>query len=227
MKVLGLSGWRRSGKDTAGDFLRQHGFMRVAYADALKANVAKFYGLSDAHLTDQKLKEEPLLEYPAYVGDKGSLGIVSAFMKELCTASGNKLGQYDIMLYTDGCAYHSVDGEKLYWTPRALMIMEGTSKRAVHKDYWVMQAINKIDQMSESFKNFYISDVRYKSEAESMKKEYGSDFVSVRINRYDDCPSTDASERDMDDYVFDYVIDNKGTLAEFEAKVSSLVLEVF
>jgi hypothetical protein len=224
--IIGLSGWRRSGKDTAGDFLRKHGFMRVAYADALKTNVANSYGLSPEHLTDQNLKEEPLLEYPAYVGDKGSLNITSAFMKELCTASGKKLGQYDIMLYTDGCAYHPVYGEKLYWTPRALMIMEGTTKRAVHKDYWVMQAINKIDKMSESFKGFYISDMRYKSEAESMKKEYGSEFVSVRINRFDDCPSTDASERDLDGYPFDYVIDNKGSLQEFEDKVLSLVMQV-
>lgn len=224
MKVLGISGWRRSGKDTAGDFLRKHGFMRVAYADALKANVANFYGLSDEHMTDQKLKEEPLFEYPAYVGDKGSLSITSAFMKELCTASGRKLGQYDIMLYDGDYAY--LQEEILYWTPRALMIMEGTSKRSVHKDYWVMQAINKIDKMSKSFKNFYISDMRYKSEAESMKKEFGSEFVSVRINRFDDCPSTDASERDLDDYLFDYIIDNKGTLKEFEDKILSLVMEV-
>lgn len=224
MKVLGISGWRRSGKDTAGDFLRKHGFMRVAYADALKANVARFYGLSDEHLTDQELKEKPLLQYPAYVGDKGSLSVTSSFMKELCTASGKKLGQYDIMLYDNGYAY--LFNEKLYWTPRALMIKEGTTKRAVHKDYWVMQAVDKINQMSGSFKNFYVSDMRYKSEAESMKKEFGSDFVSIRINRFEDCPSTDASERDLDNYRFDYIIENKGTLDELEAKVRSLVLEV-
>ncbi len=53
--IVGVTGKRRAGKDTfAGVLVREFGFRRVAFADALKAEVAVFLGLTAAELEVRK-----------------------------------------------------------------------------------------------------------------------------------------------------------------------------
>lgn len=55
-----LSGWAGSGKDAAASILvKQHGFERVAFADALKIDAAQRSGLS-LHTFHSAAKDEPL-----------------------------------------------------------------------------------------------------------------------------------------------------------------------
>eukprot|EP00877_Chromochloris_zofingiensis_P002864 jgi/Chrzof1/12579/UNPLg00532.t1 len=49
MKIVLLSGWMKSGKDLVGQILVERGFKRLAFADALKEEVHKLYGI-DMHL---------------------------------------------------------------------------------------------------------------------------------------------------------------------------------
>ena len=49
--VIGLAGYARSGKDTVADMLvKQHGFVKVRFADALKRGLATMLGLTEAQL---------------------------------------------------------------------------------------------------------------------------------------------------------------------------------
>jgi len=59
--VLALSGYARSGKDTAAEALvTRLGFVRVGFADALKAAAREIYGFSDAQLFgDEKELVDP------------------------------------------------------------------------------------------------------------------------------------------------------------------------
>lgn len=229
MIIIGLSGWKGSGKDTVGNFLRYFGYMRVAYADTLKINVCNSYNLTRDHCEDRSLKEAPLLHLPVFTGDAGSMATALNYAKEFATETGEKMGKNDTFFTDDfGSTFFIKSGqpERLYWTPRALMIMEGTTKRSVHQNYWVDQAILKINAMSKDFKDFYISDLRYKSEASRMKEEFGNQFIAVRVNRFNFSSSDDASERDMDDYQFDYVIDNNLDIPDLQRKVDALARQI-
>ena len=61
--VIGLCGYARSGKDTVADLLvKQHGFVKVRFADALKRGLAEMFGLTPAQLDgDEKETVVPWL----------------------------------------------------------------------------------------------------------------------------------------------------------------------
>ena len=70
---------------------------------------------------------------------------------------------------------------------------------------------------------FVISDLRYGSEVQQLKEAFGENLITVRVNRFDTNPSSDASENDLNDHKFDIVIENRGTLEELNEKVDSLL----
>ncbi|WP_375591571.1 hypothetical protein [Chitiniphilus eburneus] len=61
LRLIGLCGAKRAGKDTVADHLvRHHGFTRLAFADALRAEVAEAFQVSVVTLLEPGLKEIPL-----------------------------------------------------------------------------------------------------------------------------------------------------------------------
>jgi hypothetical protein len=200
--IVCLSGWKRSGKDTAADLLvSDFNFKRVAFADSLKDMVAEQYGISRKSLDDQSLKESPIFKLPVDPKDPFSKMITDYMNPE----------------------FRSDAEGKLYWTPRALAILEGSVKRSVNSKYWTSRALSQIGPSDLAV----VTDLRYKSEAAQVR-EYadtmGVKSLIIRINRFDTSPSQDPSERDMDDFLdFDTVIENRGTIQEFEEKLSSFI----
>lgn len=59
MKLIGISGRARSGKDTAAQALTHRGWHRYSFADPLKDGVRCMLGLGREH-TDGALKEQPM-----------------------------------------------------------------------------------------------------------------------------------------------------------------------
>lgn len=58
MKLIGITGKARSGKDTIAKYLwEQHEFTRIALADPLKIAVRSIFGLSHEQVYDDSLKE--------------------------------------------------------------------------------------------------------------------------------------------------------------------------
>lgn len=245
MKVIAISGWKRSGKDTiAEQLIKEHGFKRVAFADPLKDSVAQEYGIPRSHCDDPAFKEAPILHLPLSPRDAFGLGAAKLIYKECRTEDGKT--PFDHWIDPSGAflgvvSYGSAFVERetvaqLYWTPRALCILKGSINRTVRSDYWVKAAINKINDITtihnhgnkvnnyEKYSNdFVISDLRYKSELNQLREAFGKNLVTVRVNRFDDCNSQDASERDLDNGTFDVVIENRGTLEELLNKVKVLV----
>lgn len=93
------------------------------------------------------------------------------------------------------------------WTPRDFLIHLGEFMRFHEPNYWLDRAMtNCKDQVKN---NYVFDDVRYKNEAEAIKKLGG---VILRIERYPkfnpygkdlDTPS----ETEMDDFVFDFTVE--------------------
>jgi len=59
MKIIGLTGPARSGKDTAAETLVNKGWRQYRFADPLKKSVQAMFGLTERH-TDGDLKESPI-----------------------------------------------------------------------------------------------------------------------------------------------------------------------
>jgi hypothetical protein len=195
MSIIALSGWKGSGKDLAGQYLvQQHNYARMAFADVLKDTVAEQYNIPRTWCDNPEKKELPLVQYPVNNSDAFVANIHSLLVNEL------KHG---------------------YWTPRALCILEGSIKRAVNSNHWVNKVIDNI--MNTSGTTFVITDLRYRSEIELLRKQFGKDLVTVRINRFETVNTEDPSERDLDKAEFDVVINNRNGKQELYNELDSLM----
>lgn len=232
MKVIAISGWKRSGKDTAANYLVNNGYIRAAFADVLKDMVAAEYGIPRSHCDDPEHKEAPILTLPVIPKDTFTLMIAKMMFREFRTASGHPPMDYHIDVSGAFLGVLGRDAQQLYWTPRALCILKGSVNRAVDSAYWVGRTIFNIqDQMHPTVQRyqdvgtadkFVISDLRYQSEVSQLREAFGANLITVRVNRFDDCQSQDPSERDLDNAKFDIVIENKGSLDDLYKKLEDL-----
>jgi hypothetical protein len=199
MIVVALSGWKGSGKDTVAKFLvEKHGYKRVAFADVLKDMVAETYGLPRHYMDDPQHKESPILDMPVDPKDKFSEMIAGFMHKEFALVDG-----------------------KPYWSPRALCILEGSVKRSADSNYWVSKAVS---QMNNPRGKYVITDMRYRSELDKLKDitkkdDVKNQLITIRIKRFESSPSSDPSERDLDDTEMMFTLDNRDTISELENTV--------
>lgn len=200
MKVIALSGWKKSGKDTVADYIcNNYPFVKYTFADDMKDLVCETYCLRNEQLTDQSLKEEPLLEYPVEPLDSFNEGIHALLKDEFREHQGVR-----------------------YWTPRALLILEGSVKRSVSNTYWTENLFARIKSMHDD-PYIVISDLRFKAEYEALEREFGDNLITVRINRFDSVNTSDPSERNLDNTDFDVFIENKGNLEDLYKDVDRLM----
>ena len=222
--LIAISGWKRSGKDTVGSILRNKiEATRLSFADALKVMVSVKYDIPMEMLHSQDLKETPLLNMPVTPKDSFSLAIIRMMSEEFRYKDGMKCG-IDLKLVNDSFIQHFTQySHKLYWTPRALLILEGSIARSTNPNFWIDKAINGLS----SDTNYVITDVRYRNEIDSLKEKCKDHkVISIRVNRFDTCDSTDPSERDLDNYKFDYVINNKSTLDDLESQINDILEDI-
>lgn len=234
--ILALSAWKGSGKDTLAKFLIENkGFRRIAFADVLKDMVAEQYGIPRSYLDIPEKKEQPVLSLQVNPQDDFSRMIAEYLVKEFASADGKKpskfgyanmkfVGFFNKGQISDGLVldeYPLVEGPSVtapvFWTPRALAILEGSVKRSVNSKYWVQRALGSI----KPGENVVITDMRYKSELAQVQEfshSIQNEMKSIRINRFDSSPSTDPSERDLDNAAFDLTLENKGTPEELYLK---------
>lgn len=238
IKVFALSGWKQSGKDTTADYLvKKYGFNKLSFASALKDMVADQYVILRNHMDLSEFKESPIKGMPVTPVDDFSRLISNFMVKEFRTINGEKPDNHQ---YIEGKGFQGVievtgqDGTRtkswemkdLYWTPRALCILEGSVKRTASSDYWVKKVIEsiKFDFEPNPPKQFVISDLRYKSEIKQLRAAFGDSLTVVRINRFKSIDSTDPSERDLDGFDFDITVDSTGTVEDLKADIDKLML---
>lgn len=209
--IVCISGWKQNGKDMLASYLiDNYGANRVSFADPLKDMVAEEYGIDRASLDDQDRKEKPLLNLPVKPTDDYSRMIAKFLAKEFRGSNGKIPEGFDLDT-NQGIFGNLKDGiytQDVCWTPRALAILKGSTNRSVRSNYWVQKAIEKA-QNSERM--VVISDLRYKSEMSQIKEAFGEKVLFLRVQRFETSPSSDPSERDLDDALFDAYIDNRST----------------
>ena len=224
LKIVLLSGWIGAGKDTVADLLvKHHGFQKFSFAKDLKDETAKEFGIPREWFDDQTMKRAPWLNYPAFAKDEWAKATMPMLFKHLSTIDGQQPTE-QMTMHVDfrgrvcqesrsvdetGCVKYLI--EKLFHTPRSLLILVGSSKRVVDPDWWV----NKLYAKMPHTANCVISDFRYPSEFERLNELQPNRIVTVRIEGRVETTNTDASERALDDFDFRHRVDNReGTSKE-------------
>jgi hypothetical protein len=183
-RVVALSGKSGSGKDTAAEYLVEHyGYTRIALADILKEEVSRAHGIPLSLMHTREDKEAVLFHLPVDPRDLTSARIQGVFEESL---QGN------------------------YWTPRALCLLEGATRRAVDPDYWVRKVLKEIEYHTD--KIYVISDIRFISEVETLRRALGEELSLIRLERWTGSASSDPSETELDNYVHTCTAYNGGTV---------------
>ena len=197
LQIIALTGLAGTGKDTAADILATHcGFTKLAFADALRAEVQAAFNVPAELLTRRDLKEMPT----------AALALVE------CT---------DIGFIGAVCRIEMMRGRALTWSwleaqrsPREIMQQWGTEyRRAQRVNYWLELLRGRIRQLHalDGRSRFVITDCRFENEAAMIRAMGG---VVWQITRTDVQPveGQHASATDGTKLHPSVVIDNSSTL---------------
>ena len=217
--LIGISGKIGSGKDTVGNIIQMltqgidsntqiteyvngtnitgFDYQIKKFADTIKDIACMLIGCTRAQLEDQEFKQKELGEEWWY-----------------CVADDGSYIPYEQNLHKNKV----VNLVKL--TPRKLLQLLGTEcgRQIIHPNIWV----NSLFADYKKDSNWIITDVRFPNEAQAIKDKGG---IMIRINRplyrLDD---QHPSETALDNYNFDYVIENEGSIDELVQKIKQLKL---
>lgn len=118
---------------------------------------------------------------------------------------------------------------------RELLINIGTNGRDLDEDMWVNRAIDDASLLFHHLDYIIVTDCRYENEIERFKEylEFDSDlFTTIRVSRPDfdnkltEKQRNDESEIGLDNYTFDWDIDNNSDLESLENKVEKILKEL-
>ena len=140
--------------------------------------------------------------------------------------------------------------EKVEMTPRLMLQLLGTNcgRDIIHPDIWVnslmaeykskLSSSNPVDDLDWEprfiYPNWIITDTRFENELESVKKRNG---ITIRVNRSFNhkmgskeigtinLTPIHSSETALDNEVFDYEINNEGTISDLIDKIRIILIE--
>jgi hypothetical protein len=196
--IIGLTGRPGSGKDSCAHALLPLGFRSIAFADALRAEIAQAWGVDVRMLTDRATKEVPLL----------------ALAISMCNDPR-------FLHWATRC------GHSLYEprSPRWVLQRWGSDfRREQDPDYWVCIVRRWAGRkIGVGLHRIVITDVRLPNEA-ALVRDLGGKLV--RVHRPDLPPmaaDTASHSSEAHDLVSDAVIHNDGNLDELRDEVMRVV----
>lgn len=198
LQIIALTGLANTGKDTVADILVTHaGFTKIAFADALRAEVTRAFCLSPGGihplLTDRATKETPTSRLAfSECHDLGFLGAVA-------------IAQEATVDYAWRNAPRS---------PRQILQWFGTEYRRTQRvDYWTTRLVDHIRQLGEmdGRAKFVITDCRFENET-AVIRQMGGVVWQVTRDGVAQVEGGHASQTDGSKLQPSVVIDNSSTL---------------
>lgn len=207
--VIGIAGFKGSGKNTVASIIREEhpGVEETALAKKLKLVCSEVLGLPLEYTEKQELKEKELDNY-IYLSKANVEKILSSF--EII---------YD---YDQHVRPHL---GMVIQTPRQLLQYVGTE---VLRNFDTSIHCQGVHKFTESNDITLITDVRFLDEAQYFRERYSGNFHLVYVARYsaelDGLKATHASEKEIPQLAKQAIrIENNGSLAELKNQT----LEVF
>lgn len=185
--IVGLVGRAGAGKDTTAAVLAHAaGYERVAFADAVRIEIAHSFGVDSRLFTSQHLKEQAVI----------SLAIGRShdhrFIRQMCE------------LDKDISVMRSPRQIMRWWATEYRRNLDG-------EQYWINRLHDRIEDLhSRGHRRIAISDVRFLNEA-AFVKEINGQLWRVSRQFADRVRAPHQSEWEVDDITCDRTIDNNGT----------------
>lgn len=208
--IIGIAGKKQVGKDTCFNFLNKEGnFENIKFADSLKDILCLLTGCSREDLESDEFKSKKMpscwdcwrvseyCEHDSLVNLFSTYEEAMEHMKDVCNPC------------TVG---------KVSYTYREALQHIGTNlfRCQFNPDVWIHSTLAKIKKAEGCI----ITDVRFPNEVEAIQKLGGKVILIKRDTGLND---HHVSENSLpDDDKFDYIIDNCGSLKEFEKKVCNM-----
>ena len=205
-RMIGLTGPAGSGKDTVAALLRVHcGYNPMAFADALRGEVASAFGIDPLLLQERATKEHP----------------ISALALRRCM---------DPAFEAFVIVAHQRAGLGLVDTtaprsPRQIMQWWGTEyRRAGAPNYWVRAAQKRVTDMHRwgHAHRFVMTDVRFQNEAD-LVREYGGQIWQIVRPDLAPIEGDHPSEVTGDEFRPDTVINNNHDMRHLQQLVLGAV----
>lgn len=198
--IIGISGKAQSGKDTVCKMI-VYTIWYYNYSQRLQT-----FSLEHYNNTYEKFGE--VIDFTCWYK--------TSFANKLKQCLSNILN-VSISKFEDN-EFKKSEVEWLGITVRELLQKFGTAIRnEVSDDFWVKACLNNLEKDDD----YLITDVRFKSEAKGIKDLEG---IIVRVNREGAGAGNHISEIDLDDYSFDYVINNDGNMEDLLLKVKEFCI---
>ncbi len=198
--IVGLYGNRGVGKDTVADILvRHHGFTKVAFADALRAEVSEAFGVNVTLLVDRDTKETPLEDLQIARCDDPAFRAL--FEDQSKPRSPREV------LQKWGTEYRRAS-DTLYWHKKLLAEIPDQAPVVIPDmrfpdEYWLVR---------KSLRGYAVGVIREEVDAAEMAKRKAGDPTALH-------PSAGALDR----FLMQSVIANNGDLVDLEGEVRSKV----
>lgn len=160
--ILGLTGFAGAGKDTVADLLVAHArFRKLAFADALRAEVAEGFGVSVGDLADPAAKHRPT---SALAMRRAPRDFLAAVVLSLSVAAPD---------HRTPLSNEWLDEPR---APRQILQWWGTEyRRAQHDRYWTrIMASRLVGYQRDGETRFVITDVRFDNEADMVRASGGT-----------------------------------------------------
>jgi len=206
IQVVGLCGFAFVGKDTVADVLAVHArFHKVAFADALRAEICAAFGVDVATLTDRSRKQEPIADL-ALVKCR-DMGYVGAVIRHIAQQEA---------------ATPVLDLWTAPRSPRETLQLWGTQyRRAVDPLYWIRQVRTRIRfraaELGET--SFVVTDVRYPNEADLVREFAGELWQITRPSCGGELEGGHSSATDGSEFKPDRVLANSAGIRHLQAMV--------
>lgn len=159
--ILGLTGFAGAGKDTVADLLVAHArFYKMAFADALRAEVAEGFAVTVSDLADPEAKHRPSA---ALCMRRAPREFLAAVVLSLSAAAPD---------HRAPLSNEWLDAPR---APRQILQWWGTEyRRAQHDRYWTRAMLSRMVQLQRAgHTRFVITDVRFDNEADMVRAAGG------------------------------------------------------
>jgi hypothetical protein len=198
MKIIGLSGYARAGKDEAAKALGELGYQRISFADKLRDFLYALDPIVGYEIAPDKEKTEEL------PGDAWAAKAIPVRLRSLIDFYG----------------WEEYKNSEWVSEIRPLLQRLGTEagREVLWDSIWIDAALHDLNPEGK----YVITDARFPNEAEAITSRGGSVW---RIERKGNGPAVQPdgtvhrSETSLDDWNFDATLHNYGSLEEFHDAV--------